>query len=462
MSDSIEMEFKVEHIDSAALANKMLWNKGGVIVENGIVTNVSGVKDYAYGLSKAKNVVTPVLNKQSTNPFKPTAYKLSLNGPASLIGNNALVQNMVYDNARLGKLVLQKYLLTKGVPADAVDQISLKHGKLTSVTLTYLFRFDSHDKAVKALQEFRDHARTVLDNHAGYSRKGKSKGNRQIVTPVGTAPSLTVYINRNGTDLPFGVAAYVKASKTTKAHAQFQSPQIEDAVYAESDKHVRLEIILPKTWLTKEGLRNPFAWKASKGAEKIHQNLDGPEKVHQKALQQLRGLLRLKAKGMLRTNKPQERHMTGLATDARAVLDDHLNGRNPWRHPNMRPEKRRATGIHQEILKTVHIDLTIPWKQQSQHVSADLAKWLQYPGEYQAPPHLANACYVRSTARKKRGELQAQIDQLKRDAAGRPSDPHADANQARVQELWKEICTLSNVERGGGSDSTADISDLLG
>lgn len=461
MSDSIEMEFKVDHIDSAALANKMLWNKGGVIVENGIVTNVSGVKDYAYGLSKAKNVVTPVLNKQSTNPFKPTAYKLSLNGPASLIGNNALVQNMVYDNARLGKLVLQKYLLTKGVPADAVDQIRLKHGKLTSVTLTYLFRFDSHDKAVKALQEFRDHARTVLDNHAGYSRKGKSKGNRQIVTPVGTAPSLTVYINRNGTDLPFSVAAYVKASKTTKAHAQFQSPQIEDAVYAESDKHVRLEIILPKTWLTKEGLRNPFAWKASKGAEKIHQNLDGPEKVHQKALQQLRGLLRLKAKGMLRTNKPQERHMTGLATDARAVLDDHLNGRNPWRHPNMRPEKRRATGIHQEILKAVHIDLTIPWKQQSQHVSADLAKWLQYPGEYQAPPHLKSASYVRSTARKKRGELQAQIDELKRDAAGRPSNPEADANQARLHELWKEICTLSNVTRGGGSDSTADISGLL-
>lgn len=97
MSDSIEMEFAVDHIDSAALANKMLWNKGGVIVENGIVTNVSGVKDHAYGLSKAKNVVTPVLDKQSSNPFKPMAYKLSLNGPASLIGNNALVQNMVYD-----------------------------------------------------------------------------------------------------------------------------------------------------------------------------------------------------------------------------------------------------------------------------------------------------------------------------------------------------------------------------
>lgn len=431
MSDSIEMEFAVDHIDSAALANKMLWNKGGVIVENGIVTNVSGVKDHAYGLSKAKNVVTPVLDKQSTNPFKPMAYKLSLNGPASLIGNNALVQNMVYDNARLGKLVLQKYLLTKGVPADAVDQIRLKHGKLTSVTLTYLFRFESHDKAVRALQDFRDHARTVLDHHAAYSRKGKSKGNRQIVTPVGTAPSLTVYINRNGTDLPFSVAAYVKASKTTKAHAQFQSPQIKNAVYAESDKHVRLEIVLPKTWLTKVGLQNPFAWK----------DPDVAEDVHQKALQQLRGLLRLQAKGMLRTNKPQERHMTGLATDARAVLEDHLNGRNPWRHTNMRPEKRRATGIHQEILKAVHIDLTIPWKQQSQHVSADLSKWLQYPGEYQAPPHLKSASYVRSTARKKRGELQAQIDQLKRDAAGRPSNPEADANQARLQELWKEICT---------------------
>jgi hypothetical protein len=153
--------------------------------------------------------------------------------------------------------------------------------------------------------------------------------------------------------------------------------------------------------------------------------------------------------------------MTGLATDARTVLDDHLNGRNPWRHRNMRPEKRRATGIHHEILKAVHIDLTIPWKQQSQHVSAELAKWLQYPGEYQAPPHLKSASYVRSTARKKRGELQAQIDELKRDAAGRSSDPEADANQARLQELWKEICTLSNVERGSGSGSTADISGLL-
>lgn len=44
--------------------------------------------------------------------------------------------------------------------------------------------------------------------------------------------------------------------------------------------------------------------------------------------------------------------------------------------------------------------------------------------------------------------------------AGRPSDPEADANQVRLQELWKEICTLSNVERDSGG-STADISGLL-
>lgn len=452
MSDSIEMEFAVDHIDSASLANGMLWNKGGVIFENGFVTKMNALKDDARGLTNANNKIISDLDKQGTNPFKTLAYKLSLNGPASLIDNNALVQNMVYGNALLGKLVVQKYLLEKGVPADVVDQIRLKHGKLTSVTLTYLFRFGSHDKAVAALQELYDHARTVLDHHAGYSHKGKSKGDKKIVMPIGTAPALTVYLNRNGSALPFKVASYVKASKITNAHAQFQSPNTADAVYAESAKHVRLEIILSESWLKGEGLDTPLAWKGTTNAVA----------AHQKALNQLREILRLQKRHRLRTNKPQERHMTGLKADARAVLNDHLDGHNPWHHVNMRPEKRRATGIHQEILKAVSIDLAIPWKQQSKHVSADLANWLRYSGEYKAPPHLINACYVRPTAKRKRAELKKQIDLLKRDAASRARDPHARVNQARLHDLWSEIFTLSNVELGGGSDSTADISDLHG
>mgnify|MGYP003112693331 FL=1 len=120
----------------------------------------------------------------------------------------------------------------------------------------------------------------------------------------------------------------------------------------------------------------------------------------------------------------------------------------------------RPRGLELDPIIRVMTDLTVPWEQQSQHVSAGLVKWLQYLGEYQAQPHLKSASYVRSTARKK-GELRAQIDQLKRDAVGRPSDPEADANQARLHELWKEICTLSNVERGGAGGSIADISNML-
>lgn len=452
MSDSIEMEFAVDHIDRTKLANRMLPAKVVINMMNGVMTSVNGMKDHVCGLTSAKNLITPVLDKSGANLFGSIAYKISLNGPASTVGNNALVQNMVYGNALLGKQLLQKHLLEKGVPADAVDQIKLKHCKLKEVTLTYLFRFESQEKAVEALQKFCSHAGAVLNHHTGYSHKGKSKGTNKTVVPVGTAPSQTVYINRVDKNLPFKVTAYVKASKTVKAYAEFKSPETESAVYEESAKHVRIEIVLPETWLISEGLHTALAWKDPNNAKN----------AHKKALGQLREILRLKKRGMLRTNKPQKRHIEGLAADAQTVLDEHLNGRNPWRHSNMRPEKRRATPIYQDILNTVHIDLEIPWGQQSQHVSANLEKWLCYQGEYKAPSRLASASYVRSTARKKRGELQAQIDELKRDAAGRSSDPEADANQARLQELWKEICTLSNVTRGGGSGSLPDISDLMG
>lgn len=63
------------------------------------------------------------------------------------------------------------------------------------------------------------------------------------------------------------------------------------------------------------------------------------------------------------------------------MLDDYLIDVTRGAIPTCVP-RTGATGIRQEILTAVHIDLRISCKQ---HFPADLARWLRYQNEYETP-----------------------------------------------------------------------------
>ena len=134
------------------------WSKFGIICENGEPTGINSLSSYATGLTKAKNHVKAVLDDKGVNPFKVTGYHASVNPPASLVGNNALIENLVYLGAVADKYIVQKMLLKTGVSVDAVKRISVDNSKFLSVTLTYLLMCTSHEEAIEKLNELKSHA----------------------------------------------------------------------------------------------------------------------------------------------------------------------------------------------------------------------------------------------------------------------------------------------------------------
>lgn len=422
------------------------YSKGGLIIENGVPTKLNSLTERAYGLKPASNLVKAIFDEQQ--PFQVRGYSGSFNTPVSLIGNNALMENLVYQSAVADKLMTQKLMLEKGSDHNVVGKLLLKNAVFKSVTLTYLFRFDSYHEAADALEDFYRHADMVFCDHYPGPSRNKSKGKKKNVVPKGSKPELTVYINK---DPNFKVTAYVKAGKFGNGRADFDSKSVENAVYAECSHYVRVEVKLGPNWLSRNQLQCPIAWKDKAGPA-----------AYEKVLNELRAMLRVDQKW--RQNLPQQRHLAPLSQDALDVLDDHLQGKTQYNMggfaytPATLPNR-----VRNEIWKHLDIDIEIPWAIQSKQASNDVGAWLKWNGAFQAPSHLLNHCYVRSVVKQKIDELKAEVEQLMNSSQALKKK----TSHNRINKWSKAINRISSHLKAinGGSDDdsneTSDIADLM-
>ena len=453
MSDSQVIDFHFNNPYSNDSANQWLpnigdtYSKAGLIIENGVPTKLNSLVERAYGLTKAANQVKAIFDDQQ--PFQVLGYSGSFNTPVSLIGTNALMENLVYLSALADKLIVQKLLLQKGSDPAVVRKLKLENAEFKSVTLTYLFCFDSYQDAVGALEEFHRQADMVLCDHTPGASHNKRQGKKKNVVPTGAKPELTVYINK---DANFKVTAYVKAGKFGKAQSFIDSKSAEHIVYAESSHNDRIEVKVGHDWLVRNQLQCPIAWKGQAG-----------QVAYEKVLNELRTMLRVDEKW--RQNLPQQRHLEPLSQDARDVLQDHLEGKDQYSIGSLVfPQSEIPKRIRKEIWNELNIDIGIPWAIQSKQASNTVGTWLKWNGAFKAPIHLQKYCYVRQVVKQKIDDLKAEVERLMQ-----PMPVFKKKTSANRINKWSKAINristhLKSINGGNDDDSTetSDITDLLG
>ena len=463
MSDSMIIAFESPTYFDPSLKSELdftgcnqSWQKVSALIEQGELVSVNPLASFAYGLTSAKNKLTATVEKNGVDPLDVLQYELSVNIPASMVGNNALLENHVYLSALCSKLMVQKHMLLKNVHTDIVKRLVLPYASLESVTLTFLFKFPSNRLANEALGRLTDHARMIFCHGRGMvpvRNGGKAvQGKRNAVKQNGEPPEFSTYIN----DPDFHVTAYVKPGKRGASFAQFDRQEDATAVYAISETCVRVEVKVSLRWLMGHGLSMAQGWKGSQGTAACQQ-----------ILEELRCRLRIDEK--LRRNEPQERHLASLSSAALTIVQAHLNGQNIWELPQMVPNRgATAVAIHREVLNKLHIDMEYPWHQQRGKADPKLGDWLCWDNQFQIPPEVAHLCMVRSTLKAKVELLKGEVNQLMdtvaaRQAAARaaakksgkrPSKPHK--LLSLVKRQWKQ----RRLEED--SEETSDVHELIG
>lgn len=441
MCDSQVIQFNIKPNSNA------FW-KGGVIFETGVPYKFNSLYEYMTGLTKAKNQVSSIFDKEET--FDVVAYSGSFNTPASLIGNNALIENLVYQSATANMLIVQKGLLDRGCDVDLVKQIRLDNSEFKSVTLTYLVECDSYESALKRVEELYMHADMVFCDHyeSAVNGRGKSKGKKKNVVPKGTAPERTIYFNK----FPdFKVTVYIKAGKHGRSHADFRFPEEQKAVYEISSRCIRLEIKLGYSWLIRNGLHKPINWK----------NKAGPI-AYKLALDELRTKLRVD--DHFRVNEPQERHLEKLSQDAKDVLEGHLRGERLYKIGSLQISPSEVPiGIRKQLWG-LGIDINFPWAVQSKKASNEIRDWLVWNGPFKAPDDLEHISYVRPTVKQKIKDLKQQVNELMARSSSRAG------SQKKIQTMppkWSAVLSdisnhLNGMYAAEHSTETSDISNLMG
>ena len=206
----------------------------------------------------------------------------------------------------------------------------------------------------------------------------------------------------------YEITSYVKKGRTKFSYNQFANQQAERDIFAESSRHLRVEIMLKGTWLkshkakglTGYDLTNPEAWRNGKSAKRLYKE----------------GLLIIRRElGLdksLRLRRPQPSHMSKLSQAEREVVAWHLAGNDYRRHERFADRtKQYASKVKRSIEKKLKIDMSVPWRK-SHKSTALLVKHLEWRGAFAPPANLADHCFVRSTMNELLPQLKAEIKKL--------------------------------------------------
>lgn len=436
--------------------------KYGIIFHNKEICHLNTMSDHIKGLTKANNKIIAKLN----GDYQVYAYQLSVNPPATLIGNNVLMSNSVYQAALTHKYQLQINLAESGgVDPAYVKTISLKHCEFQEITLTYCLEFESDKQAVGF--------QSKLKRYAGIVLKSPRNTNQKISNKVGVSASgdtQSWYINKvEGRSVLF----YVKDRNQKNKFSSFDAPEVASDIYAIGKRVLRVEIKLSTKYLMENGLSKPSAWRGAKG-----------KAVYQQQFDWLRTLLKVDAD--YRVNKPQQRHIEQLSVCDKLVLDWHLKGKPMNRFPEFKSGEWKKSPIKQRIQERLRIDIDIPWKTQCRIAIPGLSELLSLDRLVKPPKELLEHSHMPATVKSKNRVLRERVDaalaaaQIKWDAKARgkgkaTSKGKSKANSSAagngttasipVSTLW---AVLEGFRKAGvlvhfpSDGTTSDVSNLMG
>lgn len=389
MTDSIKLFISIEHIvASDEELDTLPFLVDQTINHHGEILSSSPKPRWIKSpLTGATFVVTPVFcDNKFARKGELLGYEISINVPACVVGNNALLQILVYWCCVFALEFLKMHLLQEGCNPVIVDQLGLEHSSVKGVALTYLLDCKDQAEANSFNSKIQQYGEATLNTH---HTNAKQKKPISIITSAGQS-TVTILKPRHFED-----KSYVKVGPTPRSFETFHSPAIRQAVYGESCHKVRLEHNAEDKWLVANGGDSPLAWKnKAKAAELIA-----------KAFQQIKDYLRVSEN--LRSKRPKPDQITKLPPAEQDILLDYFAGVDPKQHPSMVGKSAQYfSSIKRHIETELRIDITIPWAIHSTKISPDLPNWMMLPGEYQAPNHLAAHCFVRETAKAKLKQLR--------------------------------------------------------
>lgn len=400
MCDSHIIFFPVGHINTDAVPNHV-WpgirhqtvNQFGEVY-SGRGQMLDGVSPLTGGQFK----IRPEFKNHSNQPAQLIGYEVSINTPACIVGNNALMDNLVYLALIASRDLLHYNLLRLGCDPRLVKKILLKRAELRSVTFTYLIPFRDFKQATSANAAMED---------ISESRINAKQPEHSIEVParsISSRGSTTV-------EMKFGrkyeITSYVKKGRTKFSYTQFANQQVEKAIFDESSRHLRVEIMLKRTWLknhkvkwlTGYDLTNPEAWRKGKA-----------KRLYKEGFMIIRRELGLDRN--LRLRRPQPSHRTKLSETEDMVVAWHLAGNDYRGHECFTNKtKQYASKVKRSIEKKLKIDMSVPWRK-SHKSTALLVKQLEWRGAFAPPAHLADHCFVRSTMNELLTQLKAEIKKL--------------------------------------------------
>lgn len=394
-------------------------------------------------LTGAQCKVTPILKMlfKGKSPIVE-GYTVEANIPAMIIGNNILLENLVYLGSIVALFLLKDWLLDKGCTEYAVNAFKLKNCRLTSAVLTYLIPFPNHKMALAAKKEIILHAEAIRN----FSVPTASNNNK--VFEVGTTDDSTVYFKHHEHE----ISLYVKSGWTKKAFAKFDSTQIKNTLYAVGSNYLRPQIKYFANWLTAHERDTPDSWK------------DDINESDKEGMAIIRDYLRLN--DGLRRRRPQPSHLAKLSAVDQEILELHFTGKSIKQHPNYlkltTPGSQRSfmSKAKRRIKEALGIDISLDWINQNTKISSkNISSYLVYTSQYCPPQNLKPHVFCRNTVIAKIKELQSLIAAKavapKKYAKPRPSS--TEESNAYV-DIWKHIhCS-------GDDDcpEVSDVSDLMG
>lgn len=427
--------------------------KYGIIFNNKEICNLAAMSDHIHGLTEAQNKITAKLNAE----YQVCGYHISSNQPATLIGNNVLMSNTVYQAALTQKYMVQLHLIEEGVNPEYVETIGLERCELQAVTLTYCLKFESAKDVLSVLKKLKQYAGVVLKSPQNKREKVSKK-----IGVAATGDNQSWYINKVDKR---SIMFYVKDRHQPRKFSSFPSPEVESAIYVLGQHVLRVEINLSSKYLAAHGLEKPEAWRGAKGRE-----------IYEREFNWLRKLLKVDANH--RINKPQQRHIDCLSERDQLVLAWYLKGKPVSQYPQIKSGGWKKSPIKQRIQERLRIDIDIPWKTHCRIAIPGLSNLLSLERLVEPPQELLEHCHVPSTVKRKNAELrltvEAEIAAAKavwekngrgngkgqRGAAG--SDTVVSFPASALDAVLEALRKAGVLMRSPSDGTTSDVSDLMG
>lgn len=279
----------------------------------------------------------------------PTAIKASVNVPTLLVGQNIEHGLSVAAAAEASHLLVKHFLASYGVPSTELDKLELVDVEIQQVTLTYFLTPKDTRQGIELLSN----ALCTLHPEKK-SNKGKyAEGTRGVFDADG---NITIYCNLR----EFAVAGYAKAADMLlPAHAEF------------GQSHIRVELVLHGAELRKRGWAHRASWQGAHESGLY-------KRIFEEYIQQR--FFRLDEK--LRQTRPDATDIKKLTGLSLKVFNGYAEGKDPrtasefatLRKANPRKEQKLFSEVKMDILKTLRMDITIPF---AKHIQLNMSKLLE-------------------------------------------------------------------------------------